>query len=448
MKKQIKLLLLLCIPLMGYTQNFSGFQYDNYAGLHAVSANPAFLVGSPYRADINLVSASLTLNNDYIPFDFSKAISGDFEDFDDVKKNDTPSNSNNFLLSTDIFGPSFMFNINEVSAFAITSKVRSYISVTGIDGESYDYFNNGFEQDNDYSFGIKSANITTHVWGEVGFSYARIIDLDNDATLKLGITAKYLQGLGNIFIAFDDFQADYDSVANTLNTSGEISYGSSTDFESGKYQVSSGAKGYGFDIGAVYQFSPEGKNFNSFERYKFRLAASITDIGKVTYPEGIQTTYNVTRNNITITELESEDGLEDTLKAVYPGQSSTKDLSVKLPTALHLNIDYNMNNSFYVNLNTDFGLGDDSNNANRIINKYSLTPRFERKWTSVYSPLSLDGFDNFSWGFGFRLGPLFVGSNTILSNLMKPTKKVDVHLGLKIPLFKRSKLKKESCKPI
>ena len=445
MKKQIKLLLLLCIPLMGYTQNFSGFQYDNYAGLHAVSANPAFLVGSPYRADINLVSASLTLNNDYIPFDFSKAISGDF---DDVKKNDTPSNSNNFLLSADVFGPSFMFNINKVSSFAITSKVRSYTSVTGIDGKSYDYFNNGFKQDNDYSFEIKSANITTHVWGEVGFSYARIIDLDNDATLKLGITAKYLQGLGNIFIAFDDFQADYDSVANTLNTSGEISYGSSADFESGKYQVSSGAKGYGFDIGAVYQFSPEGKNFDNFEQYKFRLAASITDIGKVTYPKGIQTTYNATRNNITITELEAEDGLEDTLEAVYPGQSSTKDLSVKLPTALHLNIDYNINNSFYVNLNTDFGLGDDSNNANRIINKYSLTPRFERKWTSVYSPLSLDGFDNFSWGFGFRLGPLFVGSNTILSNLMKPTKKVDVHLGLKIPLFKRSKLKKESCNPI
>ncbi len=65
-----------------------------------------------------------------------------------------------------------------------------------------------------------------------------------------------------------------------------------------------------------------------------------------------------------------------------------------------------------------------------------MTPRFESKWFSFYSPLSLIQNAGFKWGAGLRLGPLYLGSGSIVSALLNAEMaSADVYAGLKIPIY-------------
>lgn len=75
--------------------------------------------------------------------------------------------------------------------------------------------------------------------------------------------------------------------------------------------------------------------------------------------------------------------------------------------------------------------------SNNVINQYILTPRFETKLFTAQLPLSYTGLDNIKVGYGFRLGPLYLGSGSILSNVLNSNgKTADVYLGMKIPIYK------------
>jgi hypothetical protein len=110
----------------------------------------------------------------------------------------------------------------------------------------------------------------------------------------------------------------------------------------------------------------------------------------------------------------------------------------KLPTAFHLNADWKMNKRFYLNLNTDFSaVAAKVKNSSYINNNVSLTPRYEAKWLSVYAPISYLEYSGLQAGFGFRVGPLFVGSGSVVSALLSETRAIDGYLGLKIPIYQK-----------
>ncbi len=449
MKKRIDLrivILVFLFPLILSAQNYAGFRHDNYSGLHGVISNPALVVGSPIRSEFNLFSVGAYVNNDYKSVEISKIIDGDTDDLIDFsEENVSADSSNNFNLNASVLLPSFMFNINENSAIALVNRARVFANISDIDGNLYDRFENGFEDNTDYSFSIPESAITSHVWAEFGLVYGHLLKVSDKMKLKTGIGVKYLQGVGSAHASFQNFDADYFASTNTLNTSGEITYGTSLDFEAvdDGFKLAKGSRGFGFDLGAVLLLgggvsTEETKPKN----YDYRIGVSITDIGAVSYSDATQTKYNVNQNDIDENSLEGDD-FESVLESIYPGQSSQEKLTVKLPTAAHINIDWNINNSFYANINADLALSKKGDNTNSIVSNYTFTPRFEKKWLSAYSPINYDSFGNFGWGFGVRLGPLFVGSNTVVSALLNPLKKADVHLGLKVPLYKKNKKKQE-----
>ncbi len=449
-KLKILLLCVLFSSIYSYSQSFAGFRYDNYSGIQGVMYNPALVVGSPYKADINLASASLFANNDYKSVDIKAILEGNDDQLIDFSsENNDAKKSNNFNVDVEALGPSFMFNLNNKSAIAVFSKARSFVSITGIDGTLYDKYTNGFDSDSDYDISIQEAAMSTNIWSEFGVSYGRIIKEDASGTLKAGISLKYLLGFGTAFASFNNLEAEYFASSNTLNTSGGFEYGTSLDFESGSFDIAEGAKGFGLDFGVVYLIKPPDSKASSsgYTTYKYSIGVSVTDIGSVKYSEASNTVYNVNRTNIGADDFDIEDAdLESVLQSVYSGQSNNEPLVAKLPTAAHINIDWNINNSFFLNLNTDFSLSKTMNNASKTISNYSVTPRFQKKWISVYSPINYDRFGNFGWGFGFRAGPLLVGSNTIVSSFLGATKKADVHVGLKIPIYRKTSaqmLKKE-----
>ena len=107
---------------------------------------------------------------------------------------------------------------------------------------------------------------------------------------------------------------------------------------------------------------------------------------------------------------------------------------------MHLNFDWNVKSKLFLNFNSTFGFGSNANsNDSYIYNYYSLTPRIESKWWSVYLPFTVSDIADLKSGFGFRAGPLTIGSSSILSTAFGYTNQVDINLGLKVPIYHTKK---------
>ena len=64
------------------------------------------------------------------------------------------------------------------------------------------------------------------------------------------------------------------------------------------------------------------------------------------------------------------------------------------------------------------------------ITTVTITPRLEKKWISIYSPVSYNVEGQLNWGAGVRIGPVFVGSGSVVSSMLKSKiTSADAHVG-------------------
>tara|TARA_R110002049_G_scaffold308939_1_gene515021 strand:- start:8227 stop:9561 length:1335 start_codon:yes stop_codon:yes gene_type:complete len=442
--KNLKTLLLAILALGAMSsvaaQSYIGNTVDNYAGVHALISNPSNVVDSRFKADINLVSASAFGGSDYFGINLGDIIKSD-EGFDfDSDTEKFPSNANNFFLNVDVIGPSFMFNLTPKSSIGLVSRARAFVNINNISGELYESISNDFDTNEDFNFNSENLSGTIHAWAEVGLVYGRVLFDKETSFLKGGVTLKYLQGAGSVFMSSPNFTGQYYATNEELTTTGNLAYGISQDFDQDDIDFSNLAVGFGADIGFTYEYRPNvvrdsltGRNVN---KYKLKIAASITDIGSIDYKESEITTYDL-NNTVDVSSFEDEDNTEDFLDDNYPSNTETVAQKIKLPTAFHFLADYHLKNKFYISLQTSLSMAKNNvANANTIINTATLAPRLETKWFSFYSPIGIRQYGDFAWGAGLRVGPLMVGSGSVLSNLISDsTKTTDVYVGLKIPLY-------------
>jgi hypothetical protein len=437
-------LITVCLISKINAQSYIGYVLDNYSGIQGLTLNPANVVDSPFKADINLVSASAFGGSDYLGINVSDIINsnGGF-DFDlDAEK--FPKNDNNFFFNADVLGPSFMFNLNKKSSIAITTRVRAFLNINNISGELYESLADGFDETNDFEFNMDNFNGTIHAWAEVGLTYGRILMKNDDHLLKGGLTLKYLQGGGSAFFSAPSITGFYDASANTLATTGNLNYGlSQEEFEAEDLEFNNLTAGFGVDLGFSYQWNEKKQEVvndsitQRYSKYKLKIGMSITDIGSINYKESELTAYDL--NNTVDVDSFDEGNTGQTLDSLYSGVTSIRSTKIKLPTALNLLIDYKIKNKLYVSLASSFSLvATNSATANGIINTVTIAPRLETKWFSIYSPISFRQYGDFAWGAGLRFGPLMVGSGSVLTNLLSDSSKTtDVYVGLKVPIYRK-----------
>ena len=450
MKKKIIFLFVLTSALSTKAQSYLGYYYDNYAGVQSALYNPASIVDSRFKTDINLTSFSASVGNNYYGISVSDLMKGGDYNFE-LQSKKFPSNSNNFIVNTDVMGPSFMFNIAPKHSLAIFTRGRSIANIRNIDGDLFNKLRNDFDTSQDYNINSQNFSIVGNAWAELGISYATILLNKNQHFIKGGFSLKYLQGIGNAYIKANNVSLAYnnnstDPNLNSITTTGSLIYGGSQDFENDNYAFNKNSNGFGTDIGFIYEYRPNYNNFSpddkDLNKYKLRFGLSVTDIGSMTYKDSTQRTHdlNGTRTEAQYQNLSSTDYLN-----TFPTTLSDAK-KVSLPTAIHTNIDWNFYKKFYLNLNSDISLTSKTAlNTNSIENAVSLTPRYEVKWFSFYLPLSYMQYSDFRAGFGFRAGPLFVGSGSVISNLISDQSKgLDVHLGLKVPIYQGKKKDKDN----
>lgn len=454
MKKKLLVLLILTASIHLKAQSYLGYFHDNYAGVQSVLFNPASIADSRFKTDINLFSISGSVQNDLYGvrlFDVYK----DGYDFDREAKM-TPSNANNGLANFDIMGPSFMFNIAPKHTIAVFTRARSVSNVRNINGYLVDQVKDGLDESSDFNFNAGNANGSSNTWGELGISYAAVLYQKDQHFLKGGLTAKYLQGGVNGYVRGKDVNVTYventvDPSQGVLMSSGEITVGASQDFEANEdYDFDAKSRGFGFDFGLVYEWRPDyadydldrakpaDNNFRDLNKYKLRFGLSVTDIGSIDYKNAKQDIYNV-NGVITQQMIDDAENLYDFLNEHYTKTSTSKGAKTNLPTALHADVDWNMYRKFYLNLNGDINMVSANKlNSYGIADRVSLTPRYESRWFSYYMPLTWMEYSGMQVGSGIRVGVFFIGSGSVVSNLIsKESKGADFHLGMKIPVYEK-----------
>lgn len=432
----------LCISTFG--QSYLGFNTDNYSGLHGVVSNPGNIADSRIRADINLFSLSVLGANDYLGLsldNMSGLIKGD--DFADFNKN--PSNSNNLLLDLDVLGPSFMFKLKPNQSVGLITRLRGVNNINNFSGQLFEGFIDGFPT-NDFSFQQNNFDGTSHIWGEVGISYGRILfDDRNRNFLKGGMTLKYLVGLGFYQVYSDNVSGNFNAELGQIELNGDFSQVSNIEDTIEDYNFSQNmVPGFGFDIGFVYEYRTRSsqsyngrENPDAINNYRFKLGISLMDIGTITYKNVVLKNYDL---NGSIDATEAEDDIVLAIEEHFAETTDLGDVTIALPTSLRLTLDYKLSNRFYLNLDVDQTLVKKDNpfNNNRL-NLIALTPRYETRRIGFYVPFAYSSMGRHSIGFGLKLGSLILGSGSILGNLAtNSSQTVNFYLGFKAPIhYKR-----------
>lgn len=450
MKKRIYLSLFAFVGFFSANaQSYLGYTHDNYAGVQGVLFNPSSIVDSRFKTDINLFSMSSSVTNDAYGvkiFDVFK----DGYDFDmEAKK--SFSNANNAAFNTDVMGPSVMFNIAPKHSLAVYTRARAFINVVGVNGQVI----NDLAKDEMESFpeaNVGSFNGVGNSWGELGISYAAVLYQRGQHFLKGGITAKYLQGVANYHIQGNDVTMEFNEDLilpqnSTYTTTGTAVYGSSQDFAANSdLDINSKSRGFGFDLGLTYEWRPEYtadradiNDLKEVNKYKLRFGVSVTDLGSMKYAKGVRNLYDLDET-FTEEEYDGYDNFDEFMEGEFTPTPVAGTVRSYLPTALHADVDWNIYKKFYLNATGDLGVVSKTKlNQSSVANRVSVTPRYESKWFSAYVPISyMDYSKQAQVGLGLRTGVFFIGSGSIVSNLVsKSSKAADIHLGFKIPVYQK-----------
>ncbi|MEM7085711.1 MAG: DUF5723 family protein [Bacteroidota bacterium] len=409
-------------------QSFHGFGSSTYGGAHNVVFNPALIVSLPNKMDINVFSAYSVIGSDYSFVKFGDGI-GFREGFQFGDDRNTTKDDNNFYRNVDVLGPAFMHRLNENSSIGIHSRIRGVFNVNNLNGRLLQNAEDGFEEDEDFTTRSKDFSAAIHAWGELGLTYGLQVHMHN-YSLAFGATVKYLQGAGSIFASSPSIETDYRAENETLETKGELLFGYTPGFESNKINFNSVTGGFAFDVGIVF----ESEHVDFLWGKTLRMGISLNDFGSIKYDNTIRNTYDI--NKTVFARIYDEDDFRRILNQAYDKEVEVVGQKIKLPTTIHLFSDVDITKEFFFGIESSISLvSKKRTNSNRIYNYFTLNPRLEKKWLSLYSPISLQQHTGLSWGMGIRIGIVVLGSETFLSNIIFSSKTNDVYVGVRVPFY-------------
>jgi outer membrane protein OmpA-like peptidoglycan-associated protein len=194
--------------------------------------------------------------------------------------------------------------------------------------------------------------------------------------------------------------------------------------------------GFGIDFGAVYEWRPHYKDYKydmdgktnmwrkDKNKYKLRVGASVLDLGSIKYKKGRYSDdfyIDIDTIKYRILDLTSQPvlGFDEIIDSLAVRKQTSDYYKMSLPTALSLQIDYNIWKTFYISLTPYFSLQQKKRQAKvHDLSVITLAPRWDWKWLGASIPVSYNSFyatakQPIKVGAMVRLGPIIVGTNDL-----------------------------------
>lgn len=428
----------------GFSQTLLGAQIDNRAGIKGLTLNPANVINPRLKAEIHIFSGSGYVGNDYIGINLGKI--EEISNFRSLQENSSlnPQPDNNFVGNLDLMGPGFQLNLSPKHSIALTTRMRTFFNLNNIGGEFLESISNQEGESNSYELLMQDLSGIFHLWGEIGLTYGRVIIDHENYSIRGAATLKYLGGAGGAVGSSSVLGALYLERPNTLTTRGDFQYGYSSSFDIENVTFNDLRSGFGMDVGFIFELDDD-TDRAYMDGYKFKAGISVMDIGGIKYDEFSLWNYDMD-NTLSLDEFD-ENNFQDILEENYVSTRTDKATNLGMPTSLQIFADYAITNRFYVSAHGSLSIRNHQEiPVSQIVNNVMITPRMETGWFSVYSPISYRQYEGaIAWGVGFRLGPVTIGSASILTNLLsKNSRSIDAYFGAQVPIYRKGTRKNQN----
>lgn len=500
MRKNLYFIVLVFLSLGARSQHLQGVAMGNYAGTNALYHNPAFVADSRYSIFANAAGLQFYTANNHVrynaPYSFLGLITNTVSDEyrSDRGKVQFPRKYLNEKLRGDINYlnaggdarlPSIMFGLFKGRVgVGITTRFRFMLNASGVTEPLARLISKTtrLEELQGPRFDNQSGKLHFNALGEVGFTLGGVVMDDETEFLKVGVTVKRLIGLYNAHAIVDNssFSLSPDPAWNNkreiINVNQiNVKYGMTRDegFQNVKPSPAwllgnaPPGSGWGFDIGAVYEYRPDINKFTYTEKgirrrdasknkYLYRVAVSLTDIGRVHFANAnyvMQQEVSTTNKAFRFDDFQRLKGSEGFYNAIgsslnAPGGIAPNFYSV-LPMAFQASVDYNVKPNVYVSGLWVQNLIRQSAFGMKAESMIAVTPRYEHKWYEISVPLSLmNRYTSPAIGLAGRFGPLWIGTDhlTGLLNVGNP-KAFNIYFGISAGLFRQPPAPPNQCWP-
>jgi outer membrane protein OmpA-like peptidoglycan-associated protein len=473
MKISAQLAALLLFLQVAQAQTLNGLSTGNYAGIVGLSFNPASIVDSRYKFDLNIAAAQYYFTNNYLyakPLLFARrylskspynssfaAVQEDLM----TPKIPTPESKVYGRQNTEFLFPlSFMLTTGKRSAIALSLRNRYDISVNNLNPQTAEMLWSELRDPSLHGVSMKNDGFETNFmnWQEVGFTYGRVLMNANKHFFKFAVTGKWLGGNAAGFIQADELSVQFSSPTTLSMQSPAMQYARTSRADFGLFNRRSivsdiQASNFGFDAGLVYEFRGRVANFRytdedyqsrlrrDMNKYTFRVGLTLNDVGVLNFDRmPLTRDHSAAINNWDFGGVKANNISEwDTAysKQVKFDPNSPQDFSVSLPTAAILNVDWHLFKGFYVNAAIQRRIPklEKPSTARMFAGEwFAITPRFEGRQFGFYVPLLIRP-DYTQIGATVRFGPFYIGSNNLLALIQNAqVASADVHAGFRIPI--------------
>ena len=498
----ISLMFFFCLSIQRYSdaQGLIGYNMSNYAGTNGVYLNPSAIADSRHKLYINILSTDIMAYNDYEYYDNNIGILTAIKDtsfkWNDHLLKNRNGKPHNLDFQNETRGPGFMFSWNDKNSISFTTRLRTSIQAFDVPEALITTLETGYQsgQLNLYS-GLTADHfkLNVNMFSEWAITYARVIYEKKQHFVKAGITLKHERGLFmfqfvnqhlNFRFAGKDSIAGYD-VSAIMNYTSEKYFGitnlTKVDFSKPADRIKQWffggnalGKGWGFDLGAQYEYRPKRKYYYSMDchqqrnpevnKYKLKLGFALTDIGHISYNnEAVKQV--VLHGGTTISSADTVKwGKIDTIKHItstdnivqvfskalgHNLSSTTTPFIAKLPTTMNLQFDYLIRNRLYLSgvYIQSMRKKQDLDGA-RFTSVLVLTPRYEYKWFEFSLPLVIrPGFATTQVGGTVRVGPAYFGTDNLSGLLgVGNINGLNFYAGFCVPICKKMKTDKDGDK--
>lgn len=517
MKKHLVVIL---VSLLTYNlseaQEFLGIRQMNYSGVMGSDLNPASLADNRMVVDVTLAGFSFNAYNNYLhmntrlmPYGWQGSFSSDTNDLAAQQWQNDPNfgkiifadstdyyrsiNSGNFftfdnpdrkplkaLINTevDILNAMATFRKNTMGV-SFQIKHRTFLNVDHISPDLMTLIVEELEYPDLWNLDLKDQllNLSFNSWVEYNAGFAMVLKDDNEHFFKAGGKLKFLQGLASLYLYTDEVDYNFLNADTATFLKGDFDYGYSSNIDdyfdanatsstnsvgfNDVFQLTS-KLGLGLDIGGVYEWRPNWKDYKydmdgktdlwrrDQNKYKLRVGFAINDIGGMKYTKSVNSrNFEVnTQKPLELATFEDTDGLigfnENVDSLILAGSAQRIDdkgvFVMNLPTHFNLDVDYHIWNDFYANfrLTASPQRNKDAHKV-RYPTSIALTPRYDYKWAGAAIPLSYSSLYGMRAGLGLRLGPIVIGTGD-LKPFFAPGKDrkvrgADFYFALKVPIL-------------
>jgi hypothetical protein len=452
------------------SQEMLGIVNSTYSGINGALINPALPVSSPFYLDINVLTAGLFFENNYLylaknEYRFRRFLQSnrnfpthppDGKFYYDYY---TPPDKKGYA-NIRMIGPSGLLVIGR-QAFGMYMGARSASFTRNVPFDLAKFMFEGFTFPPQYHTRFIHPNMkmsaATLNWAEFGLNYSYILRNREFDFWKGGTTLKVLKGFAGGYAEasmLDYMVPDRDTLI-IYHLDAESGIALPIDYQNNEFLTSPlfSGNGFGLDLGFIYEQKLRSTD-NSFKfrslcsqtyiPYKLRVGFSVLDLGWINFSRNARKILikdgNMVWEGINHTAFSNvNDFIAQVSNEFYgnPNQLVVDDkIRIGLPTALSLQADYNYFKNWFVNGTVVIPVTIMKPSVKRA-SLIAVAPRFDTRNFGFGAVISMLDWYKYQFGINAHFRGFYLGTEKLGSFFhFKDFTGLDIYAGLRISFLK------------